>query len=65
MCCTEGSITFDWAIEKSGFVCGEDVGIRGSVQNDSKYTVACSTVTFYMVPFSDDILVIKFFSIYM
>jgi len=49
MCCTEGSITFDWTIEKSGFVCGEDVWIQGSVQNDSKYTVACSTVTFYMV----------------
>jgi len=49
MCCTEGSITFDWAIEKSGFVCGEDVWIRGSVQNDSKHTVACCTVTFYMV----------------
>ena len=49
MCCTDGSITFDWAIEKSGFVCGEDVWIRGSVQNDSRHTVACSTITFYMV----------------
>jgi len=49
MCCTEGSITFDWTIEKSGFVCGEDVWIRGSVQNDSKHTVSCSSVIFYMV----------------
>ena len=50
MCCTEGSVTFDWSVDKSGFTVGDDIWIQGSVQNDSKQTVACSMVTLYMVP---------------
>lgn len=49
MCCTEGSITFDWLVERSGFISGEDIWIQGSVQNDSKHTVTQSMVTLFMV----------------
>lgn len=49
LCCTEGSLTIDWAVSQSGYVPGEDILIHGSIQNDSKQTVSCSAVALYMV----------------
>lgn len=49
LCCTEGSVTIDWAVNRSGYVPGEDILIHGSIQNDSKQMVSCSSVTLYMV----------------
>ncbi|ELT90174.1 hypothetical protein CAPTEDRAFT_201190 [Capitella teleta] len=48
-CCVSGSVTIDWAVERSGYVPGEQIWINGSVQNDSKLPVAFSRVAFYMV----------------
>lgn len=49
-CCSAvGSITIDWTVDKSGFVPGEDIYIRGAVQNESKTNVSFSRVILYMV----------------
>lgn len=49
LCCTEGSVTIDWAVDRSGYVPGEDISIHGSIQNDSKQLVSSSSAVLYMV----------------
>lgn len=49
LCCTEGSVTIDWAVDRSGYVPGEDISIHGSIQNDSKQLVSSSSASLYMV----------------
>jgi len=48
-CCMEGCVTFDWAVDRSGFIAGEDLWIQGSAQNDSKQTIIYSMVSLFKV----------------
>lgn len=48
-CCTSGSVTIDWTVERSGFVPGQDITIHGAVQNESNETVSVSKASLYQV----------------
>ena len=49
MCCTTGSVTVDWSVDRSGFVPGQDIKINGAVQNESAETVSNSSASLVMV----------------
>ena len=49
MCCNTGNVTIDWAVERSGYVPGEDIIVNGAIQNESSETVATSKIVLYMV----------------
>lgn len=46
---SNGSVTIDWVVDRSGFAPGEDILVSGSVQNDSRELIACSRVALVMV----------------
>ncbi|ESN96264.1 hypothetical protein HELRODRAFT_163311 [Helobdella robusta] len=49
VCCSKGSVTIDWLVDKSGFLPADSIFIEGSIQNDSKQMVAHSSVSLIMV----------------
>ena len=49
LCCLDGSVTVKWSVDRSGYVPGDSIIIKGTTQNDSKHFVHHAHTALFMV----------------